>query len=93
MANSEPDFKAADTISPYANRRGASLMPDSMSEFINELINGRNIYILVSYFAGAVVLIGLALFTWRGKKSDENDLRKLEEQIRELSKKQGMSNG
>ena len=48
----------------------------------------NDIYILSSYSAGAVVLIGLAIASWRAKRQDENDLRTLEKQVRELSEKQ-----
>lgn len=48
----------------------------------------NDIYILFSYLAAAVILVGLAVASWQSKKQDENDLRKLEEQMRELSEKQ-----
>ncbi len=47
----------------------------------------NEIYIVSSYVAGAIVLIGLAVASWRAKKQDENDLRELEKQLRELSDK------
>jgi len=64
-----------------------------MPEIGYTMENANDIYILVSYLAGALVLIGLALVTWRGKKKDENDLRKLEEKIQNLSDKQSIKNG
>ncbi len=53
-----------------------------------EFENANDIYILSSYLAGAVVLVGLALASWRAKRQDENALRTLEKQVRELSDKQ-----
>lgn len=49
----------------------------------------NDIYILSSYIAGAVVLIGLGWISWWAKRQDENNLRVLEKQLRELSDKQG----
>lgn len=48
----------------------------------------NDIYILSSYAAGAMVLVGLALVSWRAKKQDENDLRKLEKHAQEQADKQ-----
>lgn len=47
----------------------------------------NDIYILSSYIAGAVVLVGLAVTSWRAKRQDEGDLRTLEKQLRELSER------
>lgn len=48
-----------------------------------------DIYIWPSYIVTAVVLFALAVISWRGKKKDERNLRKLERQMRELAGKQG----
>ncbi|MCK5425614.1 MAG: heme exporter protein CcmD [Emcibacter sp.] len=55
-----------------------------------EFENANDIYILSSYIAGAVVLIGLGWASWWAKRQDENNLRVLEKQLRELSDKQGI---
>lgn len=52
-------------------------------------MEANDIYILSSYVAGAIVLIGLALASWLAKRQDENNLRILEKQVRELSDRQG----
>ncbi len=52
-----------------------------------ESLSNNDIYILCSYLATVVVLIAVASFSWRAKKNNENDLRKLEQQIQELSEK------
>lgn len=54
-----------------------------------EFENANDIYILSSYIAGAVVLIGLGWTSWRAKRQDENNLRVLEKHMRELSDKPG----
>lgn len=53
-----------------------------------EFENANDIYILSSYGAGMVVLIGLFVTSWRAKKKDESDLRTLEKRLRDLSDKQ-----
>ncbi len=47
-----------------------------------------DIYIWPSYIVTAVVLCGLAVISWRSKKKDEQNLRRLEQQMRELSDKE-----
>ena len=59
-----------------------------MPEFKNVFENANDIYILSSYGAGVVVLIGLFVTSWRTKKKDESDLRTLEKRLRDLSDKQ-----
>ncbi len=58
------------------------------SEFFRQILNSNDIYILCSYIAGVIVLVALAMASWRAKKQDETDLRKLEKQMRDLSEKQ-----
>lgn len=48
----------------------------------------NDIYIWASYGAGALVLIGLAVLSWRAKTKDEATLRHLEQQIKDLTEKQ-----
>lgn len=42
------------------------------------------IYLLVSYLAGAIVIIALAFFSWRDRQQDKADLKKLEQQVKDL---------
>ncbi len=58
------------------------------SAFFHQMFNSNDIYILCSYIAGVIVLAALAMASWRAKKQDETDLRKLERQMRDLSEKQ-----
>lgn len=53
-----------------------------------EFTNANDIYILSSYTAGLIVIVGLTVVSWQAKRQDENDLRALEKQMRELSDKQ-----
>jgi len=46
-----------------------------------DLFEGNNIFLLFSYIAGAVILVGMTVASWRAKKKDEADLRKLEQHI------------
>ncbi|MCF8473328.1 MAG: hypothetical protein K9G26_01420 [Emcibacter sp.] len=52
-----------------------------------ESLSNNDIYILCSYLATGVVLIAVAVFSWRAKKHNEASLHKLEQQIQELSEK------
>jgi len=47
----------------------------------------NDIYILLSYGAGAIVLVLLGLVSWLARNRDQRDLRKLEQQMRDLSEK------
>ncbi len=58
------------------------------SEFFRQMLNSNDIYILCSYIAGVIILAALAMVSWRARKQDETDLRKLEKQMRDLSEKQ-----
>ena len=59
-----------------------------MAEFMQQILHSNDIYILSSYVATALVLVIMALSSWRSKKKDENDLRMLEKQLSDLSGKQ-----
>lgn len=59
-----------------------------MEEFMQQILQSNDIYILSSYVATALVLVIMALSSWRSKKKDEKDLRILEEQLSDLSGKQ-----
>ncbi|MBL4613003.1 MAG: heme exporter protein CcmD [Emcibacter sp.] len=52
-------------------------------------MTANDMYILLSYGASIVVLVVLAVTSLWTKKKDETILRKLENQMRELSDKQG----
>ncbi len=58
------------------------------AEFFRQMLNSNDIYILFSYIAGIIILAALAMASWRAKKQDETDLRRLEKQLRDLSEKQ-----
>ncbi|MCF6216114.1 MAG: heme exporter protein CcmD [Emcibacter sp.] len=59
-----------------------------IEEFMQQILQSNDIYILSSYVAAALVLVIMALSSWRSKKKDENDLRILEKQLNNLSEKQ-----
>ncbi len=59
-----------------------------MEEFMQQILQSNDIYILSSYVATALVLVIMALSSWRSKKKDEKDLRILEKQLSDLSGKQ-----
>lgn len=48
------------------------------------MMDNHLIYLLVSYLAGAVVVIGLAFFSWQDRQQDKTDLKKLEQQVKDL---------
>lgn len=48
----------------------------------------NDMYILLSYSASIVVLVGLAIASFWSKKKDETILRNLQDRMREISDKQ-----
>ncbi len=53
------------------------------------MMEGNDVFLLFSYIASAVVLIALFVTSLWTKKKDEATLRKLEDQIRDLTDRQG----
>lgn len=51
------------------------------------MMGSYDIYIWPSYILTAVVLVAIAVISWRSKKKDEESLRRLEQQAREYTEK------
>ena len=53
----------------------------------SNLMDANMFYLLVSYLAGAAVIVSLAFFSWQGRQQDKADLKKLEQQVKDLFEK------
>ena len=47
-------------------------------------MDNNMIYLLLSYLSGAVVIMALAYISWQDRQKDKNDLKRLEQQVKDL---------